>query len=110
MGRRISPAEYLKLDLRAHQLLSGIPLYDVSAVDLPGGRAGRSIADVRRLGTMAGPSRTAQLLFGVRRGLGRVLGWDRTPVRAADTLVSRLSESDRRDSEVAPGTRDGAFL
>jgi hypothetical protein len=32
-----SPAEYLRLDLRVHELLRDVPLYDVSVVDLPGG-------------------------------------------------------------------------
>ena len=36
---RIDPAEYWRLDLRAHALLAGAPLHDVWAVDL-GGRAG----------------------------------------------------------------------
>jgi len=29
---RASPAEYLRLDLRAHDLLRDVPLYDVSIV------------------------------------------------------------------------------
>jgi hypothetical protein len=39
---RAAPAEYLNLKLRAHELLQGFPLYDVSVDDLPGGGAGRS--------------------------------------------------------------------
>jgi len=31
---RASPAEYLSLKLRAHELLRGVPLYDVSVTDL----------------------------------------------------------------------------
>jgi hypothetical protein len=107
---RVSPAEYLALELRAHQLLRGVPLYDVSVVDLPGGGAGRTLADLRRLDRAASPSRITSVLFGVRRVLGRLFGWDRDPMRAEDSLVSRLSERDRRDSEIAPGTRDGYFL
>src|SRR5467141_3161975 len=38
-----SPVEYLRLDLRAHELLRDVPLYDVSVVDLPGGGDGRSV-------------------------------------------------------------------
>ena len=37
---RASPAEYLSLKLRAHELLRGVPLYDVTVMDLPGGGAG----------------------------------------------------------------------
>src|SRR5215210_4551761 len=110
IAMRVSPAEYLGLKLRAHELLRGVPLHDVSVVDLPGGGAGRTLADVRRLDRGARPSRIAGVLFGVRRLLGRVFGWDRNPMRAPDSLVSRLSDQDRRDSEIAPGTRDGPFL
>jgi hypothetical protein len=83
---------YLGLDLRAHELLRGIPLYDVTVVDLPGGGAGRSLADVRQLDRSATPSRIAAVLFGVRRLLGRVFGWDRSQMRAEDSLVSRMPE------------------
>jgi Protein of unknown function (DUF2867) len=110
MAMRVSPAEYLGLKLRAHQLLGGVPLHDVSVVDLPGGGPGRSLADVRRLDRAARPSRLAVALFGLRRWLGRAFGWDRTRMRAEDSLVARLSERDRRESEIAPGTFDGPFL
>jgi len=106
---RASPAEYLSLKLRAHELLRGVPLYDVSVVDLPGGGAGRSLADIRALESAAPPSRIASALFGVRYFLGRVFGWDRVQMRPEDSLVSRLSERDRRDSQIVPGTPDGAF-
>jgi hypothetical protein len=38
-----------------------------------------------------------------------VFGWDRTSIRPEDSLLSRISEHDRRSSEVAPGTPQGAF-
>ena len=107
---RASPAEYLNLKLRAHELLHDVPLYDVSVVDLPGGGAGRSVADIRKLESAAAPSRIAKALFGLRFSLGRVFGWDRTPMRPEDSLLSRLSERDRRDSEITPGTRVDGFL
>jgi hypothetical protein len=107
---RIPPAEYLSLKLRAHELLQGVPLYDVSVVDLPGGGDGRSLADIRALESTAAPSRIAKTLYSVRRFLGRAFGWDRVPMRPEDSLLSRLSERDRRDSEIVPGTPDGPFL
>ena len=107
---RASPAEYLNLPLRAHELLREVPLHDVSMVDLPGGGEGRSLADIRALQKDAPPSRIAAVLFGVRRVLGRVFGWDRVPTRAEDSLLSRLSAQDRLESEIVPGTPDGAFL
>ena len=84
--------------------------YDVSVVDLPGGGPGRSVADIRALDASAAPSRIANLLYGVRRFLGRVFGWDRGQMRPEDSFLPRLSEQDRRDSEIAPGTPVGAFL
>jgi hypothetical protein len=74
---RASPGEYLRLDLRAHDLLREVPLYDVSIVDLQGGGAGRSVADIRALESAAAPSRVANTTYGLRRFLGRVFGWDR---------------------------------
>jgi hypothetical protein len=107
---RASPAEYLSLNLRAHDLLRDVPLYDVSVVDLPGGGAGRSVADIRALESAAAPSRVANAIYGLRHFLGRVFGWDRVQVRPEDSLLSRLSERDRRDSEITPGTLVGSFL
>jgi hypothetical protein len=107
---RVSPAEYLGLKLRAHDLLRDVPLYDVSAVHLPGGGAGRSIADIGALDASTAPSRLASVLYGIRHFLGQVLGWDRRAMRPEESLLLRLSEQDRRESEVTPGTRDGPFL
>lgn len=107
---RASSGEYLNLRLRAHELLHDVPLYDVSVVDLPGGGPGRRVADIRMLESAAAPSRIANALYGVRHVLGRVFDWDRAPMRPEESLLSRLSERDRRDSEITPGTRDGPFL
>ena len=106
---RVSPTEYLSLNLRAHELLRALPLYDVSVVDLPGGGAGRSVADIRALQSAAAPSRTVRAFFGLRRSLGRMFGWDRVQMGAEQSLLSQLSERDRRDSEITPGTTDGPF-
>ena len=45
---RASREEFERLDLRAHRLLSGVPLHDVWAIDLEGG-AGRTMIDLRGL-------------------------------------------------------------
>lgn len=105
----VSPAEYLRLPLRAHELLRGVPLYDVSVVDLPGGGPGRTIADIRAIDSSAAPSRVAQVLYAVRYLLGRALRWDRDRMRPDESLVSRLSAQDRAESEIVPGTRQGSF-
>jgi hypothetical protein len=107
---RASPAEYLSLTLRAHELLHDVPLYDVSIVDLPGGGPGRSVADIRALESAAPPSWSAIALYGLRRLLGLVFNWDRVAMPPEESLLSRLSERDRRGSEITPGTRDGPFL
>ena len=107
---RVSPAEYLSLKLRAHELLRGVPLHDVSIVDLPGGGDGVTLAEIRALDSAAPPSRIATILFGVRCALGRLFGWDREQVEAEESLMTRLSEDDRRTSTVTPGTHDSGFM
>jgi len=107
---RIPPAEYLSLELRAHELLREVPVYDVSAVDLPGGGEGRCLRDIRALDRTARPIPTASVLYSARRLLGRLFGWDRTPLRLEDSLVPRLSERDRLESEIPPGSSRGPFL
>jgi hypothetical protein len=107
---RATAADYLSLKLRAHELLHDVPLYDVSVVELPGGGAGRTVADIRALDSAAAPSRIAGVLFGARHFLGHLFGWDRERMRPEDSLLPHLSEHDRRDSEVTPGTPAGAFL
>jgi hypothetical protein len=106
---RASAAEYRALPLRAHELLRDVPLYDVSFVDLPGGGGGRTVADIRALESATAPSHIATLLYSLRYFLGRVFGWDREPMRPEDSFLERLSERDRRDSEITPGTPDGHF-
>src|SRR4029077_11753777 len=106
---RASAAEYRSLPLRGHDLLRDVPLYDVSSVDLPGGGSGRTVADIRALEAETAPSDIATLLYGFRYFLGWVFGWDREPMRPEDSFLERLSERDRRDSEIAPGTLEGHF-
>jgi hypothetical protein len=106
---RAAPEEYLSLELRAHRLLTDVPLYGVSLVDLPGGGDGRTLADVRHPQTTTPRTPVERALYGVRHGLGRAFGWDDARLLPQDSLVSRLSETDRRDSETQPGTPEGAF-
>src|SRR5256714_747260 len=107
---RASAAEYRSLPLRGHELLRDVPLYDVSSVDLPGGGSGRTVADIRALDSATAPSHIAILLYGLRYFLGRVFGWDREPMRPEDSFLERLSQRDRCDSEITPGTLDGTLL
>ncbi|MGZ7038015.1 MAG: DUF2867 domain-containing protein [Thermoanaerobaculia bacterium] len=97
------------MPLRAHELLRDVPLYDVSIVDLPGGGEGRTIADINALDKVAAPSRVSSTLYGARRLIGRLFGWDRE-MKLEDSYLSRLTERDLRESMIAPGTRNGAFV
>jgi hypothetical protein len=76
---RIPPAEFLALDLEAHARLKGVPLRDVSVVDLPDGGDDRTIADVRRLleAAKARAPVSVRALVGLRLFLGRLFRWDR---------------------------------
>jgi Protein of unknown function (DUF2867) len=107
---RVPPDEFRSLTLRAHEILRDVPIHDVTAVDLPGGGAGRRMSDIRALEKTSPPSRIAGGLLALRFFLGRVFGWDRTPMGPEESFLSRLSDQDRRDSEVLPGTRAGPFL
>lgn len=106
---RASAAEYRSLDLRAHEILRDVPLYDVSSIDLPGSDRRRTIADIRMLESSTPPSHIATFLYGLRYLLGRLFGWDREPIRPEDSFLGRLSQSDRCASEITPGTQDGPF-
>jgi hypothetical protein len=62
---RVPLAEYLNLKLRTHELLGDVPNHDDSAVDLPRGVSGRSLADVRALESSTPPGRAGILIFGL---------------------------------------------
>ena len=44
---RVASDEWNRLELRVHTLLAGVPLHDAWAVDLPGGRRGLTLTDLR---------------------------------------------------------------
>lgn len=111
---RATTAEYRGLELRAHRLLADVPLHDVWRVFLPGEDRPCSMEDVRAVFRGGIPSRHLSLpvrgLFALRRGLGRLAGWDRVPpARETWSFETRLTDDDRRRSLVTPGTRDGPF-
>jgi hypothetical protein len=109
---RVKPADFRRLNLRCHALLSDVPLHDVWAIPLHGGGPGRSIQDARAIlfGDRHPPNPAVRGLFALRWALGRVFGWDderHNPSSAS--YVDRLAEADRSQSRVAPGTREGRF-
>jgi hypothetical protein len=105
---RIPAAEFLALDLEVHALLADVPLRDVSAVHLPNGGEGRTIADVlARMDLARGnPTRAVRALVGLRLRIGRAFGWDSDP-SGEPSYASRLSDDQRRRSLCAPGARSG---
>jgi hypothetical protein len=108
-GGRVAPREYLALDLRAHEMMQGVSLHDVSAVDLPGGGEGRTVGEALALMQRAKPSPVLKGLMALRCAIGDALGWDTEPHSHAGSYVSRVTEADRAASEVPPGTRAGMF-
>jgi hypothetical protein len=118
---RVAAAELRGLALEAHALLVGVPLRDVTAVDLPGGGPGRTLGDVRALvagrgtrpgllGGGGGGGRVASALFALRMWLGRVLGWDGPAHdRPQDSYLPRVGQALRARSLAAPGTMEGGF-
>ncbi len=110
---RVSHEEFEALDLETHSFLRDVPLRDVSALNLPGGGADRTISDLRPLLSperLASASPLVGALFSLRSFLGRRLGLDReTGTSAASSYLHRLTEDQRARSLVAPGTPDGPF-
>ena len=113
MGMRVKPADFQRLQLRCHALLSDVPLHDVWAIPLDGGGPGRSMRDARAI--LFGDRRPSSNfavrgLFALRWALGRAFGWDdERHDPPGMSYVHRLAEADRSQSEVPPGTREGRF-
>jgi hypothetical protein len=110
---RIDPAEFESLQLRAFPLLEGFPLHDVWRVDLEGD-VECTIEGLRALvepGGLRSVHPAVRALFAVRSFLGAVLRLDRPKARpVAHDLVGALPARLVRDSQVPPGTPEGAFL
>jgi len=110
---RVPAREFRALPLQVHDFLAGVPLADVSAVDLPGGGPGRTLAEVRALvrpDALVRANSATRFLFALRLAVGRVFGWDRRPVELPpESYVHRLTAAQRAESLIAPGTPDGPF-
>ena len=113
MDVRVSDGEFRTFKLEAHELLAGVPLRDVSAIDLPGGGPGRTLADVRSIvsrQSLTGASPAVRLLFKLRVLLGRAFRWDRPEkTNPSSSYAHRLSPEVRARSVVPTGTPDGPF-
>ena len=109
MGFRIGPAEFQNLNLRCHALLSDVPLHDVWAIPLPGGGPGRSVQEARPI-LFGDQNFAVRGLLALRFALGRAFGWDDERHNPPGlSYVHRLTEADRSQSQVPPGTHEGPF-
>jgi hypothetical protein len=109
---RVKPADFQRLNLRCHALLSDVPLHDVWAIPLTGGGSGRNIQDARAVlfGDRRRYNFAVRGLFALRSVLGRAFGWDdERHDPPGVSYVHRLAEADRSQSQLPPGTREGPF-
>jgi hypothetical protein len=110
---RVTPTEFQGINLRCHAFLADVPLHDVWAIPVEGGGPNRTIHDAYEI--LFGSQRpraplAVRALFTLRWSLGRMFGWD-TERHDSQTssYVHRLSDADRLQSTVRPGTRSGPF-
>jgi hypothetical protein len=110
---RVTAEEFRALDLEVHSFLAAVPLYDVSAIDLPGGGPDRTIADIRLLLSTDGimtASSPVRLLFSLRSLIGRTLRWDgEAHYHPEESYLQHLTDDQRARSLVEPGTAEGPF-
>ena len=107
--KHIDETGYLKLDLRAHEILKGFPIHDVWQLDLPGGGEGRVVADIQSLFLKSSRNVIVDFLFAFRMFLGKIFGWDNEIESLEGSLQQRITEDDRLLSSVETGTKQGAF-
>jgi Protein of unknown function (DUF2867) len=110
---RVPREQCRRLSLAVHGLVRDVPLHDVTAVDLPGGGARRTIADVRALlarDNVRAAHPLVRGLFALRTLLGRLYGWDAARYTHPETsFIHRLSRDITRRSALPPGAPDGPF-
>jgi hypothetical protein len=109
---QISTQEFERLPLRVHDLLAGVPLHDVWAVDLPRTRSGITLNEFFRTahGRLFTPSPVVAALLNIRLFVGRILGWDHEPAATTrDSFATRLTTADVSKSHTPAGTREGPF-
>ncbi|HEY7404338.1 MAG TPA: DUF2867 domain-containing protein [Candidatus Angelobacter sp.] len=109
---QISTQEFERLPLRVHDLLAGVPLHDVWAVNLPHSRSGITLDEFLRSAS-ARPYRAtgpARALLQLRLFIGRLFGWDHPRADSTgEAFATRLTSADSSKSLVPAGTREGPF-
>jgi len=109
---QVSAKEFERLPLRVHDILAGVPLHDVWAVDLPRPRSGITLNEFLPAANacLCTPPPLVRALLNIRFFVGRLLGWDRQPETAAlDSFATRMTTTDRFRCLVPPGAREGLF-
>jgi len=109
---QISAQEFERLPLRVHDILAGVPLHDVWAVDLPRARSGITLDEFLPTpnACLCTPPPLVHALLNIRLFVGRVLGWDRQPTSTAwESFATRMTTADRSRSLVPAGAREGLF-
>ena len=94
-----------------HNFLTGVPLHDVWAVDLPSPRTGITLDEFLRIASerIYTPTPVVRGLLDLRLLFGRLFGWDhpKTSGRVAPTFADRLTDADRARSITPAGVREG---
>ena len=109
---QVSTQEFERLPLRVHDFLSGVPLHDVWAVDLPRTKGGITLNEFLQAASTRpySLSPAVRLLLYIRFSVGKLFGWDRDrSVSARETFADRMTTIDRSNTLVTPGTKDGLF-
>ena len=110
---RVPREQFRRLSLEVHSLLRNVPLHDVTVVDLPGGGAGRTMADVRALlarENVRAANPIVRGLFALRALLGRLCGWDADLHMPQETSSLHMAQQRyHRRSALSPRARDDPF-
>jgi len=110
--RLIDKNEFEQMPLEVHKFLRGIPIHSLTRLDLPGGKRGMTVLDIKETVGFntekleaGGITRT---LFWLRGFIGYIFGWDDAE-ELADSIsfLSKLTGEYRERSLVPPGQKEG---
>lgn len=104
--------EFEQLTLFAHKFLEEVPIQSLYRLDLPGGRNGVTVLDIKEAvgfnTEQLEASVVTKLLFWLRGLLGRIFGWDEADDLAESvSFRPRLTAEQRARSLVEPGKKEG---
>jgi hypothetical protein len=103
---------YERLPLFAHDFLTGVPMTSLYRLDLPGGRRGMTVLEIKEaVGFNTEQLETGILtksLFWLRGLIGRVFGWDEDEeLTGSVSFLPRLTAEERGRSRMEPGKKEG---